>query len=171
MGPKSSSCPFTPSHPWFDWDIKTAPCTDGLGSQENYARAVNLWTHFHDKLLGNNSNNISFDLHEIFLKSQLFGRGLDLCKERSNEYIASEHGARPIVKMIFKRNALFVVSDMYQDFTKLLNVRRGTTETYRNYESLMSAQICKLSAHGDTVKLRNSLSAFMLPANASVKDA
>ena len=91
MGPGNSSLP---SRPKFSWDIRSTPWTDGRGNQEGFAIAVKLWEQFHDKLPSSNSNKMTADLCGICLKSQLFGRALDLTKGISDEFIASEDGVR-----------------------------------------------------------------------------
>lgn len=66
-----------------------------------------------------NSNKIPKKLRGICLKSQLYGRALDLCKVISDDDIASEHGVQKIIDVINKRDALSVVSEVYRDFNFL----------------------------------------------------
>jgi len=169
MGPGNSSN--LPSRPKFSWDIRSTPWTDGRGNQEGFARAVKLWGQFHDKLPASNSNKIPADLRGICLKSQLFGRALDLCKGIPDDDIASENGAQLIIDAIYKRDALSVVSEVYQDFNDLLTCRRSSNESFKNYESRFAAMVAKMSAHGNTVKLHESLLAMMLLTNANIDDA
>ena len=64
----------------FSWDIRTVPWTEGKGSQEPYAAAVELWKLFYDTLPDSNANKLNATLHSIMLKSQLFSGAADLCK-------------------------------------------------------------------------------------------
>lgn len=50
--------------------------------------------------------------------------------------IQSAAGAMGIVDAVYKREPLSTVSDVYQDFMNLLNLKRGPTEMFRNYASL-----------------------------------
>ena len=167
MSPSNASSSL-PSRPRFSWDLKSVPWTDGKGSQEEYASAVMLWSALHDKLPDSNSNKIPLELRGIMLQSQLYGRAKEICKKVSDSEIQSAGGARAILNAVYKRDALSTVSDVYQDFMNLLNLKRGTTESFRNFESRFEAQISKFNAHSDSSKLPASLTAFMLLANSNV---
>eukprot|EP00171_Calliarthron_tuberculosum_P017605 IDg17605t1 len=167
MGP-SSEYNDLPKRPRFSWDIKTVPWTEGKGNQEDYATSVALWSQFHNKLPNQNSNKIPADLRGIMLQSQLYGRARDLCKKISAETIQSENGADSIVKAVYKRDPLSVVSEVYQDFTKLLATKRHSTESFKYFESRFEAQVSKFNAHSESNHLPDSLTAFMLLANPSV---
>lgn len=62
MGPAQESSSGVPSRLKFSWDIKNVPWTDGKGCQEDYSKAVDLWSKFHDRLPDSNSNKISKEL-------------------------------------------------------------------------------------------------------------
>lgn len=68
-----------PSRPLLTWDIKFVPGTNGCGKQEEYARAVSLWSASHDKHTESISNKIDADICVIVPKSQLYGCPKALC--------------------------------------------------------------------------------------------
>ena len=168
MGPGDSSSAALPSRPRFSWDIKNVPWTDGKGNQEEYAKAVELWNAFHNKLTDSNSNKIPADLRGIMLQSQLYGRARDICRSITDTDIQSNTGWKSVVDAIYRREALSVVSDVYLNFTSLLSMKRGSTETFRNFESRFLAQVSRLNSTSTSSKLPEALRAFMLLANSSV---
>lgn len=170
MGPAQESSSRVPSRPKFSWDIKNVPWTDGKGCQEDYSKAVHLWNKFHDRLPDSNSNKIPKELRGIMLQSQLYGRARDLCMTISDSDIQSNNGSKVVVYAIYKREARSVVSDVYQNFMSLLNTPRGSTETFKNFESRFDAQISKLNASSGSVQLPEALTALMLLANSSIEN-
>ena len=124
-----------PNRPRYSWDIRTVPWTDGKGSQEPFAAAVELWKLFHDKLPDSNANKIPATLQGIMLKSQLFSHADALCKGLSNADITSADVAQKIVDYVYQRDALAVFSDVYQDFMNMLGTKRGNSESFKNFES------------------------------------
>lgn len=128
--------PDLPSRPRFAWDSKTVPWTDGKGDQEEYADSVSLWRAFHEKLPDNHGSKIPTELQGIMLQSQLFGRARDIVKLIDEKVIQSEEGVDAIVNALHKRDPLAVVSEVYHDFNSLLNTRRGTTETFKNFVAI-----------------------------------
>jgi len=60
------------------------------------------------------------------------------------------------------------VSEVFRDFTDLMAVKRGQTESFRNFEGRFAAQVAKFHAHSDDVKLPESLIAFMLLGNSNI---
>ena len=167
MNPLNASA-VLPSRPRFSWDLKNVPWTDGKGSQEEYAEAVRLWSALHDKLPDSSSNKIGSDIRGIMLKSQFYGRAKEIVKKVPDDVIESNEGAQAIVNAVYKRDALSTVSDVYQDFMRLMNLKRGPTETFLNFESRFEAQISKFNAHSETSKIPASLTALMLLANSKV---
>eukprot|EP00171_Calliarthron_tuberculosum_P022021 IDg22021t1 len=157
-----------PSRPKFSWDIRNVPWTDGKGSQDEYARSVSLWRKVHDMLPDTNANKIPAKLQGIMLQSQLFGRARDLCKSIPEKLLQSEQGVDEIVNAIHKRDALAVVSEVYQDFIELLATRRGQSEKFGDFEFRFSAQVSKFNCHSDLTKLPEALTAFMLLSNSNV---
>ena len=105
------------------------------------------------------------------LQAQLTGRAFDLCREITDDELSAEIGYQKIVDAIFKRDPLSVVTETYQTFNDLLNVRRSSNESFRNYESRFSAQVAKFNAHGKSLKFHESLLALMLLSSANLDNA
>lgn len=80
----------------------------------------------------NNSNKIPKSLLVICLNSQLYGRALDLCKGIQGDEIVSKHGVQNILDIVYNRDALSVVTKVYQDFTLLLSTPRENNESCHN---------------------------------------
>ena len=55
--------------------------------------------------------------------------------------IQSDGGTDAIVKAIYKRDALSVVSDVYQLFLGLLKTKHGLIESFKNFESRFDAHV------------------------------
>ena len=150
MGPDTADLP---SRPRFSWDARCVPWTDGKGNQEEYARAVKMWRTFHNKLPDGHAAKILPSLQGIMLQSQLFGRARDLCMKISSDIIESDDGPDAIVNEIHKRDALAVVSEVYNDFLELLNTKRGTSESFLNFERRFEAKTSKFNSNATTTKL------------------
>ena len=147
------------------------PWTDGKGNQEDYKDSVKLWSAFHDKLPVANANKIPDELRGIMLQSQLYGRAKDLCKKLSDVKIQSKGGSDAIVNAVCKRDALSAVSDVYRDYMALLNLKRGSNEMFKNFESRFEAQVSKFNAHSTVTKIPEALTALLLLANSNVYDS
>ena len=169
MSPMNNSA--LPSRPKFSWDVKNVPWTDGKGNQEDYKDSVKLWSAFHDKLPVANANKIPDELRGIMLQSQLYGRAKDLCKKLSDVTIQSKGGSDAIVNAVCKRDALSAVSDVYRDYMALLNLKRGSNEMFKNFESRFEAQVSKFNAHSTVTKIPEALTALLLLANSNVDDS
>lgn len=159
-----------PSRPKYAWDMRNAPWTDGRGDQSDYSIAVKQWKAFHDKLPPSNSNKIPSDLQGIILQSQLYGRAKDLCKALTDTEVQSDDGPYKIIKAVHKRDPLAVISEVYGDFTSLLMLKRGQTESFKNFATRFEAQFTKFNSHSDTTKLPDCLLAFMLLANSNLEN-
>lgn len=81
------------------------------------------------------------------LQSQLYGRARRICRKISQTDIqsASGSGAKKIVEAVFKRDALAVVSEVYQVFLSLMTTKRGNNESFRNFESRFEAKVSKFN--------------------------
>ena len=169
MGPEPSSSSLLP-RPRFSWDIKNVPWTYGKGNKEEYSNSVPLWNAFHDKLPDSNSNKIPNVLRGIMLQSKLFGRARHLCKSISAETIQSVNGSKAIVDAIHKRDALSVVSVIYENLIDLLSKKRGANESFRNFESRFNAQVSKMNAASSSARLPQALTALKLLENTGVED-
>lgn len=121
-----------PSHPKFSWNIFATSWTNGCLNQESLAHAVKLREAFHDKFPASNFNRITADIRGICLKSQLFGRALDLTKGIADDVIASDQGIAAIVDARNKRNALSVVNEIYAYFIDILALHRRSKEGFKN---------------------------------------
>lgn len=167
MGPDQEST-VLPNRPRFTWDIRYVPWTDDKGNEDEYRKSVALWRPFPDKLPDNNSNKIPTELRGIILQSQLYGRAKDLSDSLDDTQIQSTDGSTAIVNAIYKRDALSVVSGVYQNILSLLTTKRGEHETVWNLESRFNAQVTKFNAMCSSVKLSEAIISFMLLANASI---
>ena len=125
MGSSSTARSDLPSRPKFKWDMRSCPWTDGKGNQEQYVLQVRRWSKYHDALPDNNSNKIPSELRGLTLQAQLFDRAIDLCRGISDDVIASETAVDEICKALHKRDAISVVSCLFEDFEKLLQFKRG----------------------------------------------
>ena len=168
MGPGNSHN--LPSRPKYAFDLKNPSWTDGRGSQESYYSNVVLWKSMHDKLPAGHGIKIDPQLQGIVLKSQLFARAADLVKKLSEEDIMGNDGALRIARVIYKTDPLTVLTYSFSKFQSLLNTRRGSIETFRNFESRFDAAVSSFNAASPSAKLSQSLVAFLLLANAAVDD-
>ena len=159
-----------PSRSRFHWDLKSPPWTDGKGNQEQFYNAVLLWKDFHDCLPEGNSKKIPSNLQGIMLQSQLFGRALELVKQVDGELIRSDEGAMAIARAMHKQDPLSVISDTYQKSSQLLQTTRGDQESFKNFESRFQAQVCRCNATSSSVKLPESLVAFVLLNNSRAEN-
>lgn len=80
------------------------------------------------------------------LQSQLYGSASDLCKKNSSEEIQSDAGVEAAIRTVYKHDPLAVVNDLCSIFLKVLNTKRGTNETFKNFESRFKAQVSKLNS-------------------------
>ena len=69
-----------------------------------------------------------------------------------------------------KTDPLTVLTDRFSKCQVLLNTLRGSTETFRKFESHFNAAVSSFNEASPSAKLSQSLIAFMLPANAAVDD-
>lgn len=98
----------------------------------------------------------------------MYSRAKEILREVPNTIIESDNGTKAIVEYVYKRDALFNVSDVYQNFMTLMDFKRGSAETFRNFESRFEGQVSKFNAHSDTSKIPTSPTALMLLANSNV---
>eukprot|EP00737_Agarophyton_chilense_P002823 gb/GEZJ01003247.1/.p1 GENE.gb/GEZJ01003247.1/~~gb/GEZJ01003247.1/.p1 ORF type:complete len:261 (+),score=26.29 gb/GEZJ01003247.1/:408-1190(+) len=102
------------------------------------------------------------------LKSKLYGRSKNLCSSITDDVVASETDAECIVKAIYKRDSLSVVSEVYGSFVGLLQVKRGNNESLKNLELQFDAQASKFSGQSGLAQLPETLTPFILLANSVV---
>ena len=149
----SSTDPDLPFRPRFSCDSRQVPWTDGKGNQEQYAAAVRLWKLFHDTFPDSNGNKIPKSLQAVMFRSKIYCQAADLCKRLTDSDLADEAGTQKVLDCVYKRDALAVVSDVYQDFMTLLTMKRGNNESFMNFESRFAAQISKFNAHCPTAQI------------------
>ncbi len=170
MGPAANDKNL-PSRPKFTWDLRNVPWTDGRGDQEGYAKKVKEWAAFHDSLTDQNSNKIQKEQRGLVLHTQLYGRAEDRTRHMTIEDLQKESAVSDIIKCVYQRDPLTVVSDVYKDLETLLNTKRAANESFKNFESRFSAQLSKFNSHGDTARISESMAAMIFMNNASVDDA
>lgn len=91
------------------------------------------------------------------LQCELFGRALDLSKKIPETSIKSGAGASAVIDAIYKRDPLAVVGNVFQVFLEVLHTKRGSTETYKNFESRFEVQVSKFNSLSKTSHLPDSL--------------
>ena len=155
----------------FSWDLKSAPWTDGKGSQDQYAEAFSLWKLYHGTLPDNTSGKIPKKLQGIVLKSQLYGRARDLARSVPQELMVSDNGSQTIVDAVHKRDGLSVVHDIYSLFNGLVSTRRHENESFENNEARFAAKLSRFNSFANSTRLCDALSAFLLLSNASADNA
>lgn len=160
--------PDLPARPKFSWDFRHVPWADGKGDQEPYKNAVLLWKAFHDKLPDTNSYKVPQDLQGIMLQSQLYGRALDLSKKIPTATLQSPEGVSAIISAVYRRDRLVVVSNVYQLFQDMLSTKRGTSESFQNFESRFEAKVSKFNSQSENLKLPEALVTFVLLANCNL---
>ena len=101
------------------------------------------------------------------LHSYFHERAKDLCKDIPFSEIESDDAVDKICKASHNKDAISVVSNSYSDFLTLLSTRRGSCETYQNFESKFAAAVSKLNSHASNA-LPESFRAFMLLANNEI---
>lgn len=75
---------------------------------------------------------------------------------------------REVVEAIYKRGALFVLSEVYQKSTFLLSVKRASNETFKNFESQFAAQVSNSNLNSSFSKLLDALKATVLLASSAI---
>ena len=160
--------PDLPSRPKCSWDIKHAPWIEAKSAQEDYYKSVVLWKSFHGKQPATNSNKIPNELQGFILKSQRFGRAVNLIEMVPDEDITAETGAMAVAKCIYKCDPLSVIIDPFNMFNGLLQAIRGNNESFVNYESRFEASVCRYQ--GSTSSLPESLVGFIMIAKARLED-
>ena len=129
---------------------------------------MKLWKRCNDRLPERSANNIPENLQGIVLKSQFYGRAIDLVKKLSPDEIEADNGALNVASAIFKQYVLSIVTDTFHRFLDVLRTRQGEGETYNNFETRFDAQICKLNATCEVSELPSALVDFLLLANSKI---
>lgn len=105
------------------------------------------------------------------LKSQLYDRAQPLCVGISDKIIKSTKGMNAIVKAVYKRDALSVVTAVFRDLYELLQLRRAASESFKNFELRFTVMTAKFNANGSSVRLLESLIALIQLAHAQLDAA
>ena len=136
-------------------------------NQIEYVDAAKSWSSFQDKLPDSGSNKIPIGLCRIMLQSHLYELAKDLSKDLPLEEIESDEGVEKICKTLDKKGALTAVSNAYTDFPCSPLTKRGSNESFHNFESRFAAATAKMKSHG-SMTLPESLAAFILLANTNI---
>lgn len=113
VGPGIAFHSITLSRLSFHEDIKYTSTTDGFQSQGGHACDVGHRMQFHEMSPKNNFYKIPGNLCGICLRSQIFGRALELCKGMSDDKIALEQNTNFFLTTSYKRDALAVGYDIH----------------------------------------------------------
>lgn len=93
---------------------------------------------------------------------------MELCKNAPESVTQSTDGAQAMVKLIYNRDDLSTISDVYHDFMTLFTLKRGQNVMFRNFESSFEVQVSKFSTHPNLSKIPASLPAHMVLENSNV---
>lgn len=74
--------------------------------------------------------------------------------------IQSAADFQAIFTVAYKGDILPAVSDVYQDIVNLLNLKRGSSETIRNFETSFEADVSKFNSHFDSSVISGLLNAL-----------
>lgn len=61
------------------------------------------------------------------------------------------------MESVFKRDDLFVFTEVYKHFTDLLSLNRKSNEPFREYEARFVAQMEKYNSHEKSISIHESL--------------
>lgn len=103
------------------------------------------------------------------LRSQLYGQGDDLIAELTNEQLKWENGVKFIVDAVYQRDFLFFISEAFDGFNAIMNTRRASNESLRNFKLRFSAAVTKFKSLFNVTKLPRCITALMLLSNARVE--
>lgn len=166
MGPGLAQSSALPNRPRGSWDARNAPWTDASGNLEDYARAVDLWNRYHDRLPDSHSSKIPNISRGVILYAQRFGRAKQLASALSFDVLESENGCDAIVDSIYKVDSLSICNSMFHDFEALLNCERGNNESFSNFELRLHASFVKLTENGSSALLSDALLSWLLIRNS-----
>lgn len=160
-----------PTRPCFSWDIRVPPWTDCRGDQDQFYRAVSLQNKFHDALPNNNSKKIPQALQGIVRQSQLFGRAQDIGSKVSEAELLSRQGALILAKAICKKDKLSELTNIAEEFSKVVQTKQGFNEKLKNFESRFDAQVCKLHHTCGKEVLPGAILVLMLMENSNIDNS
>lgn len=70
--------------------------------------------------------------------------------------------------MVYTKDAVSVVSSVYDEIHRLILLRRESSEFFPDYEICFNAQVARFNAIGSSVTFSGAISALMLLTNAGV---
>lgn len=117
---------------------------------------------FHDGCTANNIDQIASNLQVICLKSQLFGRCIDLCSSNTTKQFTGEHFVDIDINVIYKSGGLSVDNEAYRHFNDLLSTRREDKESIKGFELRFPACVAAFNAISDSTKLPQRLTALTI---------
>lgn len=100
------------SHPQHVWDVRTVPCTDGIGDQGVYVLVVRQWSLLYDDLPERNSKKTQKNLRSICLHAQISGWEMDVCKGLTNDQLQQDDTPSLICSMLYRRDTMSVISKL-----------------------------------------------------------
>lgn len=105
------------------------------------------------------------------LHARLYDRAVDLLCSVTNDILPSESGVDSIVNVLHKIDGLSVLNDLFEDFSLLVNTKRGGTESFKNFEMRFSAQVSRYNAQGQSIILPEFITVLSLLVNSDVSDS
>lgn len=81
-----------------------------------------------------NMNKIPKILRGLTLRAQLYDRAVDFCCSIPKEDLLREHGVEKIAAALYKSNPLSAVLRFFDDFSSLIETKRGKIESFKNSE-------------------------------------
>lgn len=130
-----------------------------------------MWKQFHDALPANSSNKIPSNIQGSCLKSQLFGRAIDLFSGITGEKLSGENDGDVVRIAVYKRDGLCMVSETYMIFNDILTTKRGDKESMKGFRLRFAAGVAKCNAISESTKLPDCVMALMLKSNADITDS
>lgn len=126
MGPEDRS---ETGRPRFQWDVKNAPWSDGVGDQYEYVRSVRSRSVCMDALGTNRSNRVPKKLRRLLLQAQLRWRGKELTSHLSPEELVTGNGVEVIIDSLHNPDPHMVINKVYEAFNNLVNCKRSPNES------------------------------------------
>lgn len=80
-----------------------------------------------------NVNNIPKILGGLKLKSEVFGRAVDVLMVIYRSKLLSDEGANDIVNELYKSDPFSVVTDVFDDYHTMTNTCRGQNESLKTF--------------------------------------
>lgn len=81
------------------------------------------------------------------MRAQLYDRAASVCLSIPIKTLQSGKDVDSIVSSLYKRDLLSAVSHLYDDFLTLINTKHEVNESFKHFESLVSAQLSRYNAH------------------------